>query len=116
MTYLTISVLVAFAGAVLFACSASPAIMSYEEYLSYVQQQQQRGEEEDELQRVKRAQRDHCSLFPYNWTRTNDDGCEGHLPLFGCAGKCLSTETPKSYTSRLASSRVSYSPTASFPS
>lgn len=90
--------------ALLLVCTATPSLMSYEDYLSLVVQQQRR-QQQQELQRDKRrSERDYCTLFPFNRTVTNEDGCVGYLPLFGCAGRCRSMQIPYYYTSRYPSS------------
>ena len=100
MTHLTVPILAALASALLLACTctATLSLMSYEDYLSFVQQKQR--QELEEFQRNKRGTRDYCNLFPFNRTITNENGCVGYLPLIGCAGKCLSEQIPYHYTSR----------------
>ena len=101
MKYLAISLLVlAIAATLREYATASPLLLSYEEYMSLVQERRQ----EQQLQRAreKRASRAFCELFPFNFTVTNEEGCVGHIPLFGCAGRCSSTEIPTYYYSRYA--------------
>lgn len=70
--------------------------IEYDEYLSIILQQQ---ENQEQQQRNKR-QIYHCNLVPLNVTVFNDEGCQAHIPLYGCAGRCLSTEIPHHFSSR----------------
>lgn len=71
----------------------STTVLEYEDYLAFMQQKQQE-------QREKRAPSSHCSLFAFTYTLENEDGCVGYIPLFGCAGRCSTGETPNYYQSR----------------
>lgn len=73
-------------------------VINYDEYLSLIMQQQDQ-EEEEQQQRDKR-QTDYCNLIPLNVTIHNDEGCPGYVPVYGCAGKCLSTDIPNHFMSR----------------
>lgn len=73
-------------------------VIDYDEYLSLIMQQQ--DQEEEEQQRDKR-QTHSCNVpVPLNLTTYNDEGCQGYIPVFGCAGKCLSTDIPNFFMSR----------------
>lgn len=71
-------------------------VIDYEEYLSLIMQQQ---DQEEEQQREKR-QTYFCNLAPLNVTIYNAEGCRGYIPVFGCGGRCLSTDIPNHFMSR----------------
>ena len=92
MNWLTLTLLAA-ASCVSILSSASPSgKASYEEYLSIVQAKLERPR--------RRSSRGHCELFAFNLTVTNQQECVGYIPLFGCAGRCRTSETPQAYKSR----------------
>lgn len=70
--------------------------IGYDEYLSMILQQQKNQEQQ---QRNKRGAY-HCNLVPLNLTIHNEEGCRAYIPVYGCAGRCFSTEIPNHFMSR----------------
>lgn len=104
MNPLTLTLLTAvFSVSMFYVRPASPAAIgtiSYEEYMSLMRRKVQ--QQEQVLQRERRRtieRRPTCNLFPAYLEVTEED-CVGYIPIFGCAGTCLSTVTPPAYNTR----------------
>ena len=105
MTRLALALLAVASCVSLLYCSEPatppPEAVSYEEYMNIIQAKLERRQQQELHQRDKRGvRRGHCDLFPLNLTITNEEECVGYIPLFACAGRCRTSETPHFYYSR----------------
>ena len=103
MKFLRISLLVVVVAAVTLRdfAAAGPAVLQYQEYLNLMQEKLE--EQEQQRAREERSSAGTCSLFPYRYNVTDEDGCTGQIGLYGCSGRCDTGEIPTFYYSRYAS-------------